>query len=119
MQSMRYGWGRLCIRPGRLEAKLSVLRIVIGMKQIMQDTRMVGMTLVHVLKEFGRPPLLLKSGGAFRDGTQDRQSIKQSGFIIRIFAVYSGHCIPVLRITRRLRSGATVFVKNGYRIEIE
>jgi hypothetical protein len=44
MQSMRYGWGRLCICPGCLEAKLSVLRVVIGMNEIMQDTRMVGMT---------------------------------------------------------------------------
>src|SRR5215510_4559375 len=119
MQSMRYACRSLRICPCCLEAQLSVLRIVIHMDEIMQDTRMVGMTGVHVLKEFGRPALLLKSPGTFRDGTQDGQSIKQRGFVIRIFGVYGCHCVSVLRIARRLRSGTSVFIENGQCTEIE
>ena len=72
----------------RLEALFRVLRIIVGVNQVMQHAWMIRMARINVLEELGGLTAeLLKSGKSLRNSAQDRQSVEQLCFVIWIFVV--------------------------------
>ena len=77
MKSMRHRRSGLGIGSRRLEALLCVLRIIVGVNEVVQHTRMVRMARVNVLEKLGGLTAeLLKSRKSLRNRTQDRQSLE-------------------------------------------
>jgi hypothetical protein len=92
--------------------------IVVRMNEIVQHTRVIRMIGVNSFKKLRSLPLLLKSLGAFRDRTEDRQSIEQGGFVIRILGVDRRHRVAVIPVTDRFGSCTGVLIESGHCYEI-
>src|SRR5215469_13825448 len=110
MESMRHLCGRLRVGTSRFETQLCVLRIVVCVNEIMQDTWMVRLSGIHLFEQLCGLPLLLEPLGSFRNSAQDGQSIKQLRFVIRIFGVGSSHGVAVVLVSRWFRSGTSVLI---------
>jgi hypothetical protein len=93
-------------------------RVVIRVNQIMKWARMVRMTRIHSLDEPCSFLVLLEPVGTFWNRTENRQSIKQSGFVVRMLGVGSRHCVAVVLVARRFASSAGILIESGQRREI-
>ena len=93
-------------------------RVVIRVNQIMKWARMVRMTRMHSLDEPCSFLVLLEPVGTFWNRTENRQSIKQSGFVVRMLGVGSRHCVAVVLVARRFASSAGILIESGHRREI-
>src|SRR5215472_13598611 len=115
---MGHGGGCLGVGPRCRQTLLGVLRIVVGVNEVVQSPWMVRLVGIHLLKEFRRLPLLLKSLGSLRDSTKDRQSIKQCRFVIGIFSIDSRHRVTVMLVALRLGFCTGILIEGGDRSEI-
>src|SRR5262245_36744671 len=113
MQSMGHGGGCLRIRPSRSETQLCVLRIVIGVNEIVQYAWMVRLPRVHLFEKFRGLPLPLESLGPFRNSPQNRQSIEQLRFVVWIFGVYGRHRVAVILVALRFGSSTSILEQSG------
>src|SRR6516225_2031371 len=97
---MRHRRSCLGIGSRRLETLLCVLRIIVGVNEVVQHTWMIRMARVNVLEKLGGLTAeLLKSRKSLRNRTQDRQSVEQLGFVIWMFVVDCCHCIPIVLVS--------------------
>src|SRR5215468_11382073 len=96
-----------------------MLRIVVRVNQIVQDTRMVWLTSVHVFKQCGSVFLLLESFGALWHRAEDGESVEQLCLVIRILRTGGRHCVPVPLIARGLAANPAFVKERSHRREIE
>ena len=87
-----------CLGVGsrRLEALFCVLRIIVGVNEVMQHTWMIWMARVNVLEELGGLTAeLLKSRESPPEWHPDQTIRRQLCFVIWIFVVGCRHRIPI------------------------
>src|SRR6516165_4609470 len=70
VESMGHRRGCLGICPSRFETQWCVLRIVVRVNQIVQDSWMVRLARIHLFEQFCGLTLSLESLGAFRNSAQ-------------------------------------------------
>ena len=92
--------------------------IIVDMNQVVKDTRVLRILRVDLLEELCRESLLLEAFGAFLNGGQQRQSIKQLRLVVWVGRVCGRHRVHVSLISRRLWVRAAVLVEGANCSEI-
>ena len=99
MIGVRHRGGRLGVRTRNSQARFSMNRIVVGVNEVVQHSRMLLVVSVDRFEEGDRTALHLESLRAFSDGAEDRQAIKQRGLIVGVLRVRGSHLLAVGLVT--------------------
>src|SRR5438477_12235034 len=128
MQRMRHPWRNIIMTLGRSQSALCGLRIIVGMDEVMNDSRMVRVLFPQLFQHAGSLKLLRQARVVRRGVTSSQHGERVEGLhfeIVRMLVAELAHCFfirdhaitrsngPVTRLSNRSCGGTVGRTRAG------